>query len=82
MNELAGDIKKTAAPRYSSGRLNRPSMFCFGQSSSRSGYWTNRSTTILVTMYPGDMVLTRMPDAPHSAAKFLANCKTPAFEAL
>ena len=35
-----------------------------------------------VTMYPGLMVFTRMPCWPHSLARFLASCITPAFEAL
>ena len=80
--ELAGDIKKTAAPLKSSGLLSFPSMFCFGHSSLLSGNFLNNSSTMAVTIYPGDMVLTRMLYSPHSEAKFLANCKTPAFEAL
>lgn len=60
MNELASLTRNTAAPRYSFGADNRPSMFCVGQVSFRSGYLTNNSSTICVTMYPGEMVLTRI----------------------
>lgn len=74
--------RKTAAPRYSSGALNRPSMFCFGQSTLRSGNCSKSGAVIAVTMYPGEMVLTLMPYIPHSAARFLASWITPALEAL
>jgi hypothetical protein len=71
MNELASLIRNTAAPRYSSGLLNLPSMFCVGHSRCLSGYLTNRASTMAVTMYPGEMVLTRIPCWPHSLARFL-----------
>lgn len=59
MNELASLTRNTAAPLYSLGADSLPSMFCVGHVSLRSGYLTNNSSTICVTMYPGDMVLTR-----------------------
>lgn len=82
MNELASDSKKTAAPLYSSGLLSLPSIFCVGQSVLLSGKRRNSSSTIAVTIYPGDIVLTLIPYWPHSDARFFANCKTPALEAL
>ena len=82
MKELASDNRNTAAPRYSSGLLNLPSIFWAGHSVLRSGYNLKSASTIAVTMYPGDIVLTRMPCTPHSEARFFANCITPAFEAL
>jgi hypothetical protein len=60
MNELASLTKNTAAPRYSLGADNRPSIFCVAHDSLRSGYLTNSSSTICVTMYPGEIVLTRI----------------------
>ncbi len=50
MKLLASLIKNTAAPRYSSGLLNLPSMFCFGHSVSRSGNFSNSWVTIAVTI--------------------------------
>jgi hypothetical protein len=58
---LASLIKNTAAPRYSSGLLNLPSIFCVGQSRLLSGNCSKSASTMAVTMYPGEMVLTRMP---------------------
>jgi hypothetical protein len=82
MNELASLIKNTAAPLYSRGFDNRPSIFCVGQSALRSGNLTNSSSTIAVTIYPGEMVLTRMLCCPHSEARLRPSWMTPAFEAL
>lgn len=82
MKELPSDIKKMAAPRYSSGADNRPNMFCVGQSRRRSGYFSNSASTMAVTIYPGDMVFTRIPNWPHSEARFRESCNTPAFDAL
>jgi hypothetical protein len=82
MNELASLNKNTAAPRYSSGFDKRPNMFCVGHVSLRSGYFLKSSSTIAVTMYPGEMVLTRMLCSPHSDARLRASCITPAFDAL
>ena len=82
MKEDASLIRNTAAPRYSSGLLSFPSMFCLGHSTFRSGYSLKSSSVIAVTMYPGDIVLTRIPCAPHSDARLRASCTTPAFEAL
>lgn len=79
---LASLMRKTAAPRYSFGWLNFPSIFCVGQSRRRSGYCSNKASTMAVTMYPGEMVLTRMPWPPHSAARLRASWMTPALEAL
>lgn len=79
---LASLIKNTAAPRYSAGVLNRPNIFCEGQLSLLSGYLINSSSVMAVTMYPGEMVFTRMPYSPHSLARLRANCITPALEAL
>jgi hypothetical protein len=73
MNELASLIKKTAAPLYSCGFDNLPNIFCVGHSAFRSGNLTNSSSTIAVTMYPGEMVLTRMLYCPHSDARFRPN---------
>jgi hypothetical protein len=73
MNELASLIRNTAAPRYSSGLLSLPSMFCVGHSRFLSGYLTNRASTMAVTIYPGEIVLTRIPCWPHSLARFLDN---------
>ena len=100
-------IKNTAAPRYSCGKLNFPSMLCVGQSLFRSGYCSNLKavgervsmysimvttlqvpgytynfSTMAVTMYPGETVLTRIPYWPHSAARLRASCSTPALEVL
>jgi hypothetical protein len=50
MKLLASLIKKTAAPRYSSGLLNLPNMFCFGHSVSLSGNFSKSWVTIAVTM--------------------------------
>jgi hypothetical protein len=61
MKLLASLMQKTAAPLYSSGTLSFPSIFCVGQSRLRSGYFSNRASTMAVAMYPGEMVLTRMP---------------------
>src|SRR5271170_3736712 len=47
---LASLIKNTAAPRYSSGLLSLPSMFCFGHSVSRSGNLSKSIVTMDVTM--------------------------------
>ena len=47
---LASLIKNAAAPRYSSGLLNLPNIFCFGQSSLLSGNFSKRASTIAVTM--------------------------------
>jgi hypothetical protein len=82
MKELASLNKKTAAPRYSSGFDRRPNMFCVGQVSLRSGYFLKSSSTMAVTMYPGEIVLTRMLCSPHSDARLRASCITPAFDAL
>ena len=48
MKLLASLIRKAAAPLYSRGWLNRPSIFCFGHSVFLSGYVTKRSSTIAV----------------------------------
>lgn len=66
---LASDIKKHAAPLYSSGLLNRPSIFCFGHSIRLSGNFSNKASTMAVTMYPGEMVLHLIPYSPHSEAR-------------
>lgn len=50
MYELASLSRNTAAPRKSSGLLSFPSMFCAGQSTRRSGYFRNSSSTMAVTM--------------------------------
>ena len=50
MKLLASEHKKTAAPLYSSGLLSLFSMFCVGHSTFLSGYFTNSSSTIAVTM--------------------------------
>jgi len=47
---LASEMRNTPAPRYSSGLLSRPSIFCVGQSRRRSGYWSKRASTMAVTM--------------------------------
>ena len=82
IKEDASLIRNTAAPRYSSGLLNFPSIFCLGHSTFRSGYSLNSSAVIAVTIYPGEMVLTRIPNWPHSEARLRASCTTPALEAL
>jgi len=82
MNELASLSRNTAAPRYSDGFESRPSMFCVGHVSLRSGYLMKSSSTIAVTIYPGEIVLTRMLCSPHSDARLRASCMTPAFDAL
>ena len=82
MKLLASLIKNTAAPRYSCGALSLPSIFCVGQSRFRSGYCSNRASTMAVTMYPGEMVLTRMPWGPHSDARLRPSWMMPALEAL
>ena len=79
---LASLIRNTAAPRYSSGFEIRPNIFCLGHSSRRSGNWTNKFSTIAVTMYPGEMVFTRMPYWPHSEARLRPNWMTAALLAL
>lgn len=50
MKLLASLIRNTPAPRYSSGPLSLPSMFCVGQSVRRSGNCLNSSSTMAVTM--------------------------------
>lgn len=75
-------MRKTAAPLYSCGTLNLPSIFCVGQSRRLSGYCSKSASTMAVTMYPGEMVLTRMPYCPHSEARLRASWMTPALEAL
>ncbi len=82
MKLLASLIKKAAAPLYSSGLLNLPSIFCVGHSLSRSGNLSKSFLTISVTIYPGEMVFTRMPNSPHSEARLRASWSTPALEAL
>ena len=82
MKLLAGLSRNTAAPLYSSGLLSLPSMFCVGHDSLRSGYLTNSASTMAVTMYPGLMVLTRMPYGPHSAARLRPSWMTAALDAL
>jgi hypothetical protein len=47
---LASLMQNTAAPLYSSGTLSFPSMFCVGQSRLRSGYFSNRASTMAVAM--------------------------------
>jgi hypothetical protein len=47
---LASLIKNAAAPLYSSGLLNLPSIFCFGHSSLLSGNFSNSASTIAVTI--------------------------------
>jgi len=82
MKLLASLIKNTAAPLYSAGLLSLPSIFCVGHSTFLSGNLTNSSSTMAVTMYPGEMVLTRMLCTPHSDARLRPNWMTPALEAL
>lgn len=82
MKLLASLSKKTPAPRYSDGVLRRFSMFCLGHSVRLSGYVVKSASTMSVTMYPGEMVLTRMLCWPHSAARLRAIWITPAFEVL
>jgi hypothetical protein len=79
---LASLMRNTAAPLNSCGLLSLPNMFCVGQSRFRSGYCSNKASTIAVTMYPGERVLTRIPWTPHSDARLRASCMTPALEAL
>jgi hypothetical protein len=50
MKLLASLIKNAAAPLYSSGLLNLPNIFCFGQSSLLSGNFSNSASTIAVTI--------------------------------
>jgi hypothetical protein len=47
---LASLMQNTAAPLYSSGTLSFPSIFCVGQSRLRSGYFSNRASTMAVAM--------------------------------
>jgi hypothetical protein len=47
---LASLIRNAAAPLYSSGRDNLPSIFCFGHSSLRSGNFSNSASTMAVTI--------------------------------
>jgi hypothetical protein len=61
MKLLASLSRNTAAPRNSSGILSRFSMLPFAHSSRLSGYVSNNASVIAVTMYPGEMVLTRIP---------------------
>lgn len=82
MKLLASLSKNTAAPLYSFGYDNRPNIFSFGHCSLRSGKSTNSASTIAVTIYPGLIVLTRMPYLPHSEARLRASWTTPALDAL
>jgi hypothetical protein len=43
---------------------------------------TNSSSTIAVTIYPGEIVLTRILCWPHSEARLRPSCMTAALEAL
>ena len=82
MKLLASLIKNTAAPLYCCGTLSFPSIFCLGHSRRRSGNCSNNASTMAVTIYPGERVLTRMPYWPHSEARFRASWSTPALLAL
>jgi hypothetical protein len=79
---LASLIRNAAAPLYSWGLLSRPSIFCLGHSVFRSGNVVKRSSTMAVTMYPGEMVLTRMSNSPHSLARLRPSWSTAALDAL
>jgi hypothetical protein len=50
MKLLASLMRNTPAPLYSSGFERRPSIFCLGHSSWRSGNVINKSLTMSVTM--------------------------------
>src|SRR5690349_10353885 len=57
-------------------------MLASGQAVRLSGTASNRLAVMAVTMYPGEMVLTRMPCSPHSEARLRASCRTAALDAL
>lgn len=82
MKLLASLSRKTAAPRYSSGLLSLFIMFWDPQKPSRSGCVLNNSVTMVVLVYPGERVFTRILCSAHSIAKLRPNCKTPALDAL
>ena len=79
-NPDASDAKNTASPFISSAPPNLPigviRFQCAFSPSSRA------SSFSAVSMYPGDIVLTRMPCCAHSAAKDLPRWMTAALEAL
>lgn len=82
MKELPPDSKKTAGDLKSSGAPSRFSKAPAIQVFSNPGSVARSSSVIAVLMYPGDKVLTLIPDWPHSCANDRHICCTAAFEEL